>query len=112
MMEFRIAAPGVDQHGPAAGERCSRADVSRGLSPVQQYLAVLCALGILGSTVGACLAAVHTLQSATRDAARAETCQRTYAGNSLGESDDSAREILICWDTQWNLGIPSPGDGR
>jgi hypothetical protein len=82
------------------------------LSPVQQYLAAVSALVILGSIVGAGLAAVHTVQSTIQDAARAETCQQTYTGSSLGESDDSAREILICWDTQWNLGIPSPQDGR
>ena len=62
--------------------------------------------------MGVCAAAIHTAEGAFREAPRTETCQRTYTGFSLEGGNDPVGEILVCWDTGWNLDVPGAGGGR
>ncbi len=110
MVEYQIAVSRADHYGPEADEQRSHAGVCRRLSPGRQYLAAVCALFILTSIVGACFAAIQIARSTAHDPAGTEACQRTYVASTLGESAEAVHEILICWDAEWNLGIPSPAD--
>ncbi len=108
MLDYPITTATPEYHGTTTREHGSRTDAFRRMLGTH-YLVALIVVAILGSAIGVSAAAIQTAESASRAVPRTETCQRSYTGFSLDGGDDRVSEVVVCWDTEWNLNVPAVG---